>query len=50
MIWIRSFLQRIMQPYGDNLFILHGCSDFREQENIEPEAIAKDFHAPAQSL
>lgn len=37
------FLQRIMQPYGNNLFILHGCSDFREQENIEPEAIAKIF-------
>jgi pilus assembly protein CpaE len=37
------FLQRIMQPYGENLFILHGCSDFREQENIEPEAIAKIF-------
>ena len=37
------FLQRIMQPYGENLFILHGCSDFREQENIEPEAIVKIF-------
>lgn len=37
------FLQRIMQPYGENLFILHGCSDFREQENIEPEVIGKIF-------
>ncbi len=37
------FLQRIMQPYGEKLFILHGCSDFREQENIEPEAIGKIF-------
>jgi pilus assembly protein CpaE len=37
------FLQRIMQPYGGNLFILHGCSDFREQENIEPEAMRKIF-------
>ena len=37
------FLQRIMQPYGENLFILHGCSDFREQENIDPEALGKIF-------
>ena len=37
------FLQRIMQPYGGNLFILHGCSDFREQENIDPEALGKIF-------
>ncbi len=37
------FLQRIMQPYGDKLFILHGCSDFREQENIDPEALGKIF-------
>ncbi len=37
------FLQRIMTPYGDNLSILHGCSDFKEQENIEPEALVKIF-------
>jgi pilus assembly protein CpaE len=37
------FLQRIMQPYGKNLFILHGCSDFREQENLDPEALGKIF-------
>ncbi len=39
----QSFIERIMQPYGSNLFILHGCSDFREQDNIEPESIGKIF-------
>ncbi|MCL4502917.1 MAG: hypothetical protein M1438_13875 [Deltaproteobacteria bacterium] len=38
-----SFLQRIMQPYGNNLFILHGIQDFREQESIELEAVNKIF-------
>jgi len=38
-----SFLQRIMQPYGTNLFVLHGIQDFREQESIELEAIGKIF-------
>jgi pilus assembly protein CpaE len=38
-----SFLQRIMQPYGTNLFILHGIQDFREQESIELEAVSKIF-------
>ncbi len=37
------FLQRIMHPYRDNLFILHGCSDFKEQENLDPEALGKIF-------
>ena len=39
----QSFLQRIMQPFGSNLFILHGIQDFREQESIELEAISKIF-------
>ncbi len=39
----QSFLQRIMQPYGTNLFVLHGIQDFREQESIELEAISKIF-------
>jgi pilus assembly protein CpaE len=38
-----AFLQRIMQPYLGNLHILHGCMDFREQDNMEPEAISKIF-------
>lgn len=39
----QSFLQRIMQPYGTNLFMLHGIPDFREQDSIELEAISKIF-------
>ena len=39
----QSFLQRIMQPHGTNLFVLHGIQDFREQESIELEALAKIF-------
>lgn len=39
----QSFLQRIMQPYGDNLFVLHGIQDFREQESVELEALGKIF-------
>jgi pilus assembly protein CpaE len=39
----QSFLHRIMQPYGTNLFILHGIQDFREQETIELEALSKIF-------
>lgn len=38
-----TFMQRIMQPYGDHMFILHGISDFREQESIELEAVGKIF-------
>jgi len=39
----QTFLQRIMQPYGPNLYILHGVADFRDQENLELEAIGKIF-------
>ncbi|MGP8049706.1 MAG: CpaE family protein [Desulfobaccales bacterium] len=39
----QSFIQRAMQPFGDNLFVLHGCPDFREQENIEIESLGKIF-------
>ncbi len=39
----QSFLQRIMQPHGTNLFVLHGIQDFREQESIELEALGKIF-------
>ena len=39
----QSFIQRIIQPYGNNLMILHGCVDFREQDSIELEALEKIF-------
>jgi pilus assembly protein CpaE len=39
----QSFVQRIMQPYERNLAILHGCSDFKEQDSIELEALEKIF-------
>jgi len=39
----QSFLQRIMQPSGPNLFLLHGIQDFREQESLDLEAISKIF-------
>jgi pilus assembly protein CpaE len=37
------FIQRIVQPYGNNLMILHGCQDFKEQDSIELEALEKIF-------
>lgn len=37
----QSFVRRIMQPYQGKLAILHGCSDFKEQDSIEPEALEK---------
>lgn len=36
-----SFVQRIMQPYGTHLSILHGTLDFREQENIDLESLER---------
>jgi pilus assembly protein CpaE len=39
----KSFIQRIMQPYGARLSILHGVSDFREQDNIELESLEPIF-------
>jgi pilus assembly protein CpaE len=38
-----SFVQRIMQPYGKKIAILHGCSDFKEQDSMELEAVEKIF-------
>jgi pilus assembly protein CpaE len=37
----QSFVQRIMQPYGKKLAILHGCQDFKEQDHIELEAVER---------
>jgi pilus assembly protein CpaE len=39
----KSFIQRIMQPYGAKLSILHGVSDFRDQDNIELESLEPIF-------
>jgi pilus assembly protein CpaE len=39
----QSFIQRIMQPYGTKLSILHGTSDFREQDNIDLESLERIF-------
>jgi len=39
----QSFIQRIMQPYGDKLSILYGCPDFKEQDSIDPETLEKMF-------
>ena len=37
----QSFIQRIMQPYGPKLSILHGCSDFRDQDSIDLEILER---------
>jgi pilus assembly protein CpaE len=39
----KSFLQRIMQPYGSRMSILHGASDFREQDGIDLESLERIF-------
>ena len=39
----KSFIQRIMQPYGARLSILHGASDFRDQDSIELESLDRIF-------
>ena len=39
----RSFIQRIMQPYTPKLSVLHGASDFKEQDSIELESLEQIF-------
>ena len=39
----KSFFQRIMQPYGPKLSILHGPSDFKDQESIDLESLESIF-------
>lgn len=39
----KSFVNRIMQPYGDRLSILHGASDFREQDSMDLESLEQVF-------
>ncbi len=38
-----SFFKKIMQPYDDHLAILHGISDFKEQDSLQMEEIDKIF-------
>jgi pilus assembly protein CpaE len=39
----QSFLQRIMQPYGAKLSILHGAADFKDQDSIDLESLERVF-------
>lgn len=39
----QSFIQKIMQPYGPKLSILHGCSDFRDQDSIDLDILERIF-------
>jgi pilus assembly protein CpaE len=39
----QSFIQRIMQPYGAKISILHGCADFKDQDFLEAESLEKIF-------
>lgn len=38
-----TFLQKIIQPYDNKLAVLHGISDFHEQDSINLEALDKIF-------
>lgn len=37
----KSFIQSLMQPCGSRLAVLHGCSDFKEQDSLEWEALER---------
>jgi len=39
----QSFIQRIMQPYGAKLSVLHGAADFKEQDSIDLESLERVF-------
>lgn len=39
----QSFFKKIMEPYGTNLAILHGISDFKEQDGLNLEGVWKIF-------
>jgi pilus assembly protein CpaE len=38
-----SFFQKIMQPYENKMDILHGISDFKEQDSLALEGVVKIF-------
>jgi pilus assembly protein CpaE len=37
----RAFLEKTIQPYDKNLTLIHGISDFNDQESISPEGLKK---------
>jgi pilus assembly protein CpaE len=39
----KPFIQRIMQPYTNRLSILHGITDFRDQDSIDLESLERIF-------
>jgi len=39
----RPFMERIMQPYGARMSILHGVSDFKDQDSIDLESLERIF-------
>ena len=39
----KSFIQNIMQPYGARLSILHGVSDFKDEDSIDLESLEPIF-------
>jgi pilus assembly protein CpaE len=39
----KPFIQRIMQPYGDRLSIMHGASDFKDQDSIDLDSLERIF-------
>jgi pilus assembly protein CpaE len=39
----KSFIQRIMQPCGARLSIMHGASDFKDQDSIDLESLERIF-------
>ncbi|MGO9621754.1 MAG: hypothetical protein ACLPT6_10150 [Desulfobaccales bacterium] len=40
----QSFFQRIMKPCGNNMDILHGISDFKSLDSLDPEGVGKVFN------
>ena len=38
-----SFCKKILQPYGNNLEILHGISDFKDQDSLHLASVDKIF-------
>ncbi len=38
-----TFIEKIIQPYEANLAIIHGISDFQDQDNIDLEGLKKVF-------
>jgi pilus assembly protein CpaE len=39
----RTYFQKVMQPYGDNLSILHGIPEFKKQYSMSLDGLDKTF-------